>query len=661
MSPGTRYFLSCYLSRPDDPDVFCVRHDQSVALWVCRNGSVELLRLWELERISGQKHHYWPLFTVDRATRLVADLLAEEGLTWEDIEGVWGTPGLPRYREITPPPGSRDFPMHSLAHLFSGLLMDTRIFRTETIVALAVDGGPDYVQDSEPKPYWYAGCVARAGRLTFSAVESPAPLYTASKHLFDREDGTLMALASACDAVVDFDLETATKTLTLYGGKDHPSSSATLFVASIADAAREQLHGDRLDHRFSQEDNVRSAVMKCVQRACELIAERNIQRLCDEAGVTPGDSYLSMTGGFALNCPANSHLLNTFGFKGLLTPPCPNDSGQSLGLGLLGLYTDRLLDGSDFVLDRAYFGTAHLELQQAKEEFAAWIVSTSAFDPAVFVTDVAAAPIVWVDGAAEIGPRALGHRSLLADPRTQASKDALNELKQRQWWRPVAPIVLAEHAAGWFELTRPSPFMLETAQVNVPHAAKVPAIVHLDGSARVQTVTAEADPDLHAALSAFHRATGVPLLCNTSLNDKGEPIVNNATEALNFCVRKGVRIAYVGGVRLELSDAAKVDATRPEGPRERRRAYFTGQEGDRDRLWSVWQDTGLSDMALYLLTARTPQHRPATQTERSIRSVNVLAELTSRSHPRFASAADRFRRNLGPGSSFDPGAYWEAE
>jgi predicted NodU family carbamoyl transferase len=102
------------------------------------------------------------------------------------------------------------------------------------------------------------------------------------------------------------------------------------------------------------------------------------------------------------------------------------------------------------------------------------------------------------------------------------TKDLLNEYKQRQWWRPVAPIVMAEYVGDWFAASRNSPYMLEAVQVLPAARDRVPAIVHLDGSARHQVLSQQSDPRLHKAIDAFRQATGVPILCNTSLNDKGE-------------------------------------------------------------------------------------------------------------------------------------------
>ncbi|HYX26499.1 MAG TPA: carbamoyltransferase C-terminal domain-containing protein, partial [Thermoanaerobaculia bacterium] len=137
----------------------------------------------------------------------------------------------------------------------------------------------------------------------------------------------------------------------------------------------------------------------------------------------------------------------------------------------------------------------------------------------------------WFHGPLELGPRALGGRSLLADPRDPAMRDRLNRLvKKREAFRPFAPSVLAEDAAAHFDLDHPSPFMLETCRVTSPLA--LPAVTHVDGSARPQTVDPAAAPRFAALLEAFRRRTGCPLLVNTSFNVRGEPMVASALDAL---------------------------------------------------------------------------------------------------------------------------------
>ncbi|MFG2720768.1 carbamoyltransferase C-terminal domain-containing protein [Streptomyces sp. NPDC048416] len=648
------YFLSCYLTPPGPGAVFSVRHDQNVALWRRRGASVELVRLWELERVSGQKHHFWPLYTAARAETFLSALLAEEGLTLADIAVCWGTPGLPAAQPVPIPPGAGDFPVHSLAHLFSGLMMDTALFKREKIVAMAIDALPDYVQDGGPTRYWYAGAVADRGSLTFAPVESPAPLYTAAETLFGQEPGTLMALASASTTEIAFDAESAVARIALYGGQVQPWKEAFALVRSVVEAADAQLDSVRLDPAFSREENLRSAAMKVVQRCSELVAVRNVEHLLELGGLRAEDCYLSTSGGYALNCPTNTLLMDHFGFRGLLTPPCANDSGQGIGLGLLGLHGTGVLDEADVRVESAYLGREVGGVEEALEEFAPWIGSVEPFDADRFVADVSGSVLAWVDGRAEIGPRALGHRSLIGDPRSTEVKDLLNGYKQRQWWRPVAPVVLAEHVGEWFSSDRDSPYMLEAVQVRDEVREQVPAILHLDGSARHQVVHKETNPRLHQALSAFRDATGVPILCNTSLNDRGEAIVDTAAEALNFCVRKGIGILYLCGRRIELrAGDERAAELMPAGPRPRAVEFFTGQEEDRDAIWQDWLDQGYTVPGMFLL-ARSPELR-AEGALATPERVNLLAGYRATVDPSFTGLAENFRRTHGPGASFtDP-------
>ncbi|HZM75038.1 MAG TPA: carbamoyltransferase C-terminal domain-containing protein [Candidatus Limnocylindrales bacterium] len=649
-SRGQDYYLSCYLSPPGEFSVLAQRHDHSVALWRRSGRQVELVRLWEVERISGQKHHAWPLYTPRRAAAFLDWLLASEDLSLADVQQVWGTPGLPKYAPLTVAAGARQFPVHSLAHLFSGLLLDTELFKTETIIGMAVDGAPDTVLDEQSPEFWYAGCMSRRGDPVFAAVESPGPLYTAASTLFHLEPGSLMALASACRSTISFDIEAAVAALRLTGGRVTPWAQAFELIRSLIDQAERQLKNHQLDSGFTRAENVRSAVMKCVQQACDLIAIRNVELLCSMGSVRPQDAYLSMSGGFALNCPTNTMLLDRFKFRGLLTPPCANDSGQALGLGLLGFYGMGAFDDAALSVASAYYGMPLRDTDATLREFAPWIEGVSDFEPGQFVADISGAVVAWVDGPAEVGPRALGHRSLLGDPRCTKVKDLLNCYKQRQWWRPVAPIVLAEYTRDWFQQDRLSPFMLEAVQVRPQVRDKVPAIVHLDGSARHQTLTASADPLLYKAIDAFRAETGVPILCNTSLNDKGEPIANSAAEALTFCISKGIHIAYIEGRRVALREPVPPGGAAVSRPRTRAVELFTGQESARDDYWDCWHRRGYTDNGIFLLAwspgiqANNPDHAPEL--------INKLADYYLETDDDFASLANRFRDDVGPGAFF---------
>ena len=651
--PVAEYYLSCYLSPPGKFSVIASRHDQNIALWRTCGSRVDLLRVWELERISGQKHHYWPLFTVDRYNELIVELLATEGLRPEDVCKSWGTPGLPQHSQVQLPAGTEDFPVHSLAHLYSGLLLDSALFRTETIVAMAVDGRPDFGLDQSGKKHWYAGCISIKGDLQFVPVESPAPIYDAAGSEFGSEPGTLMALASACSTEITFDAAAAMQPLRLFGGRRIPLIDTLPFLQEVIRAAESQLASMNLDSRFTAEEHLQSAVMKVVQAACEVVMVRNMDKLLELGGVDPRSSYLSLSGGFALNCPTNSFLLRRYGFKGLLIPPCANDSGQALGLGLLAFHGAGQLPSGEFRLGTPYYGTQATDLELALTQFEDLIVDVQPFTEAQFVEDICSQPIIWADGAAEIGPRALGHRSILADPRSPRSKDLLNGWKNRQWWRPVAPIVLEEYTSEWFDESGPSPFMLQTAYVHKHQRELVPAILHLDNSARHQTLAREANPLLHQAIEAFRKQTGVPMLCNTSLNEKGEPIVDTAVQALSFAVRKNVAVAYIAGCRIQLRTDAQKNGPTVDRRHARQHELFAGQEHDRDEIWESWLDMGYNIMAMVLMS-RTPELR-----DQELAAPEVVNQLAAVAHSRDESgtlllAASKHSRMFGPAAVFDP-------
>jgi carbamoyltransferase len=140
--------------------------------------------------------------------------------------------------------------------------------------------------------------------------------------------------------------------------------------------------------------------------------------------------------------------------------------------------------------------------------------------------------VAWFQGRSEFGPRALGHRSLLADPRRPENLDKLNDIKGREAFRPVAPMVLAERASEIFAGALPSPYMLFTHDVRPEWRDRIPAVVHVDGSARIQTVDREAEPLVARMLERFEALTGVPVVVNTSLNTAGRPMVDTPRDAL---------------------------------------------------------------------------------------------------------------------------------
>jgi carbamoyltransferase len=184
-------------------------------------------------------------------------------------------------------------------------------------------------------------------------------------------------------------------------------------------------------------------------------------------------------------------------------------------------------------------GSAALGRQWSDEELAAWLaIADVAYEQPADLADAVAEVIAgngvvaWFQGRSEYGPRALGHRSLLADARRADNLKRLNDVKGREQFRPVAPMVLAERAAEIFDGPLPSPYMLFTHRVRRHWLDRIPAVVHVDGTARIQTVDRREEPLVAALLAAVERRTGVPVVVNTSLNTAGRPMVDDPRDAL---------------------------------------------------------------------------------------------------------------------------------
>ncbi len=244
-----------------------------------------------------------------------------------------------------------------------------------------------------------------------------------------------------------------------------------------------------------------------------------------------GERVLTLAGGVALNCVANARVAAEGPFDRLWVQPAAGDAGTALGAAL---HVAHALGDEVLPMDTAALGRSWSEA-----DLEAWL--TTADVPYQRPPDVAEAVaeilagngmVAWFQGRSEYGPRALGHRSLLADPRNEANLRRLNDVKGREQFRPVAPMVLAERAGEIFEGVFPSPYMLFVHRVRPWWQERLPAVVHVDGTARVQTVDREEEPLVAAMLEAFERRTGVPVVVNTSLNTAGRPMVDDPRDAL---------------------------------------------------------------------------------------------------------------------------------
>jgi carbamoyltransferase len=248
-----------------------------------------------------------------------------------------------------------------------------------------------------------------------------------------------------------------------------------------------------------------------------------------------GLTRLCISGGVALNCVANTRLAGEVGFEELFVPPCPGDDGISIGCALYGA---SLNGGVEPVSNPAYLGRDYphdedeleaLGLQRCfRDEDLFEMVARSIADGAV---------VAWYEGGAEIGPRALGHRSFLADPRRTELRERLNsEIKNRESFRPFAPVVLIDAVSDYFVESNPSYFMSFVAQVRSDKIDVIPAVTHIDGSARYQVLREQDNATLFKLIMSFARLTGVPMLLNTSFNRAGEPLVETPLEAARCVV-----------------------------------------------------------------------------------------------------------------------------
>jgi carbamoyltransferase len=321
-----------------------------------------------------------------------------------------------------------------------------------------------------------------------------------------------------------------------------------------------------------------------------VVTEEIMLRLTRSLAIETRAENLCLAGGVALNCVANGKVLREGKFKRIWIQPAAGDAGGALGAALAAYHLHkgrpRQLDNQLDGMNGAYLGPGYDDdecarrLEQAGARFAR-LDSEQVIERAA--SDLADGKALgWFQGRMEFGPRALGNRSIIADARSSSMQSALNlKIKYRESFRPFAPAVLREDVAEWFELHGESPYMLLVADVaerrrrpmtteemrfgfdklNVPRS-EIPAVTHVDYSARVQTVHAETNPRFHALLSAFKRKTGCPVLVNTSFNVRGEPIVRTPEDAFRCFMGTDLDVLAIGNLYLrknEQNPAVKVD------------------------------------------------------------------------------------------------------
>jgi carbamoyltransferase len=326
-----------------------------------------------------------------------------------------------------------------------------------------------------------------------------------------------------------------------------------------------------------------------IQKATEEI----VLRLSRSAAKQTGCANLCMAGGVALNCVANGKILRDKSFERIWVQPAAGDAGGALGAALAAHYqfngAPRHSKGAADSMYGSYLGPNYeqrdieLRLNNIGGRFSVLNDQDLISNTVQALVDEKA--VGWFQGRMEFGPRALGARSILGDPRSAAMQKSLNlRVKFRESFRPFAPAILREDVADWFELNEDSPYMLLVADVverrrramtNEEQAlfgidrlnvcrSDIPAVTHVDYSARVQTVHEDTNPRFHALLAAFKQRTGCPVLVNTSFNIRGEPIVCTPEDAFRCFMGSDIEVLAIGNCLLRKEDqnpALKQDYT----------------------------------------------------------------------------------------------------
>ena len=282
----------------------------------------------------------------------------------------------------------------------------------------------------------------------------------------------------------------------------------------------------------------RAAVAASAQKVLEMV----LRHVAEHVLAVTGETRLCLGGGVAMNSVSNAVLLRETGVEQTYIPPVPGDNGTALGAALWtasrdadspvptysvysgAAYSEAAIESAVRLIDGERFAIVRLSEQSLLERTAELLHGGKV--------------VAWFQGCSESGRRALGNRSILAAPQSHETRDHINSnVKQRQWFRPLAPVVTQEDACEYFEARQPSPYMQLVFTVRPEHRERLAAVTHVDGSARLQTVSEAQNPRLYRLLRVYQRRSAIPVLLNTSLNGRGEPIAETPAHAVDCLCR----------------------------------------------------------------------------------------------------------------------------
>lgn len=542
-------------------------HDQSVALFKDK----ELITMIELERLTRVKHGIRAKANVDFAKdddlnyfgelnlehkpkketeedlRLCIDYCLDvAGIKYEDLDLVIGS-SLHFHR---PFPNNTVWINHYMGHASNFYASP---FKESAI--LVVDGYGDSIEDD----VYEVGMFAKG---TENKIEVLDRFYGKQTSYYDMENslgvlyrnasvltgfnlfgqGKVMGLAALGDESL---YETGKEYYTLMDNGAYKLDNKGLFLKY-----RDIISSTPEEDKFQVKANIASAMQHILEEIVihmvnALIKRTNCKNLC-------------IAGGIAINSVMNNKILQETEVENLYILPCAGDSGISIGSGLWGIYN--LLgfereNPEETSIKMASYGKKYndKEIEETLEKFKAegnkikWQLKTEEEIYESAAQKIMEGNIVgWFRGGSEIGPRALGNRSMLADARSKEMKDTINRrIKHREAFRPFAPSILVDHLPEYFDTEVPEPFMLRVVKCKEKAIKEIPAIVHFDNTARVQTVDPIYNPDYYKLISTFYKKTGVPVVLDTSFNDNNEPIVESPLDALKCFMRTGLDTLYL--------------------------------------------------------------------------------------------------------------------
>mgnify|MGYP005792377121 CR=1 FL=1 len=542
-------------------------HDQSVALFKDK----ELITMIELERLTRVKHGIRAKANVDFAKdddlnyfgelnlehkpqketeedlRLCINYcLNVAGIKYEDLDLVIGS-SLHFHR---PFPDNTVWINHYMGHASNFYASP---FKESAI--LVVDGYGDSIEDDVYEVGMFAKGIGNKievldrfyGKQTsyYDMENSLGVLYRNASvltgfNLFGQ--GKVMGLAALGDESL---YETGKEYYTLMDNGAYKLDNKGLFLKY-----RDIISNTPEEEKFQVKANIASAM----QHILEVIVIHMVNALIKKTNC----KNLCIAGGIAINSVMNNKILQETEVENLYILPCAGDSGISIGSGLWGIYN--LLgfereNPEETSIKMASYGKKYddKEIEETLEKFKAegnkikWQLKT---DEEIYESasqKIIGGNIVgWFRGGSEIGPRALGNRSMLADARSKEMKDTINRrIKHREAFRPFAPSILVDHLPEYFDTEIPEPFMLRVVKCKEKAIKEIPAIVHFDNTARVQTVDPRYNPDYYKLISTFYKKTGVPVVLDTSFNDNNEPIVESPLDALKCFMRTGLDALYL--------------------------------------------------------------------------------------------------------------------